>query len=261
MLEADLPLDALRDMAPQERRLVHEAFEQQVANCMRREAFDYFPSPFSELPPPRRYGLEDVESATRQGYRVPLPGVAPEETRTARHLATLDAGRRKSWERALHGHPRMRVERDMPGVGRLRAPGGCLRFAEESVYGDFIGHTRNYLLLTQLIVQAKAHADRDPRVKSVLAAWRDCLNSQGYTATRQPAEMATLAHRLSEDEERAMAVADVRCKQASNLLIVWRAVESEAQHALARKHTRLIARWRDEKRTVVANAQRILFAP
>jgi hypothetical protein len=175
----------------------------------------------------RRYGLTDAKQAADLGYSLGDrdPSLHPGQTHgprlNARALALL-TGQGK-------------IARDVPDL----PAGGCSGLARRTLAGDeAIGdHIADPYLAQQLSQQSFESSRQDPRVQAVFKRWSQCMLADGhhYDDPLAPFSDSTLQHGPAAIAVHT-AVDDVACKQATNLVGTWYAVESAYQNELIHDH-------------------------
>ena len=91
------------------------------------------------------------------------------------------------------------------------------------------------------------------------ADWADCMRSKGFDRTRpvkDPKAHKLGAHQTSE--EIAEAVADVACKQRTNLVGVWFTTESTYQKGMIQQHAAELAAIKQNNATIVQAATQVV---
>ncbi|MEJ3748575.1 hypothetical protein WEI85_35505 [Actinomycetes bacterium KLBMP 9797] len=252
-----LPTDAYRPSA-EELSLVAAAEHKLVAECMSRYGFTW-PAPPAERAEThqvdRLYGVADLATAQRYGYHLPPSGNS----------------RDKPAGRSGGGQPLSRAELlalDGPDggdgarshQGKEVPEGGCAGAARQQVTGasgDTIDPTR---VADAITVEMWQKSKSDPRVVAVVAAWSACMTQAGYDYP-SPLQVSdarwSVTGAITAVEIRT-AVADVRCKQRTNLIGVWFTIESgyerQAVQQQIERLTGIRSKWTDAAR----NAARIL---
>lgn len=249
----DLPLDAYV-LTKEQYQAYLKAQRLLIRECMSRFGFDFRAldvvldaEKVPDLRPDktRYYFLVDADPAAASGYRVPdragsgdtdAEGKDPEgedTTPTAAERAVLvgsDAGEQ---------------------VGGERVPkGGCQGEANRGTLGE--DGTDTFLRLPNERVALRARVDTDERVRDVFGAWSACMKKAGYDyddpmqandddrwKTPAPAGQAEIQ----------VATADVTCKQRTNVVGVWWAVQSAYEKRYIEKNAERMA---DVKHTLDA---------
>jgi hypothetical protein len=213
-----LPMDAYLG-TPAVRRTVNEARNALFASCMRR--FGFQPTP-PVLPPALRsnhvgrYGLAVLAEAQQHGYHPASMGRVNPSARSGSAEEASPAAR------AVAEGTGQRVE-GLPA-------GGCLGEARRKIAAG-APTPPDADIAARLDFQANSQARQDSRVLKVTAAWSACMKRAGYAyadpmAANDDPRFRTDAPSAPEVQ---VATADVRCKQETNLVGVWVAVESAYQ--------------------------------
>lgn len=220
-----LPLEAYEETYPgyikiQKARLALES------RCMSGYGFSFSPRlgtdalSYDASNMPRRYGLADAAEAARYGYYVPMDTAAASSgpALSARETLVLtgrsDPGRLHAPARGAHD-------------GKEIPPGGCVGQADRQ-----LGYSPATSLADQLDLESLTRSPRLPRVRAVISAWSACMSRAGYQAG-SPLTAALLSQQYGAAPgsalDRKVAVADVACKQSTNLVTVWFEAESVLQ--------------------------------
>jgi hypothetical protein len=245
-----LPLDEYL-LSDQQVQLIVRAQNVLVRRCMRHFGFDWPP----RLPPrksataaidnSRRYYVADEQVARTDGYHAPegfRPQAAPQQGEAA---PTADVMR--IW--TGHGPQRYR--------GHTVPQQGCAGEASRAMQE---GPADASIDAQQLQLGTLARSRRDSRVLAVNIGWRKCMELSGYsfadprTANNDPRWQQS---RTPSTVEIATAVADVRCKQQTNLPGVMMAVESAYQRIVIAERSGDLARLKKRSALLVATASRI----
>lgn len=164
----------------------------------------------------RRYGLADLQAAQRFGYHV------PEEPRVARAQEAM-----ATWSGKLSKEER----------NSLFGPGGCEEKADSVIWK---GVPRNGMWLYEMGSKAFDDSAEDPAVVSATAAWSRCMKQRNFSY-RTPQE-AVEDRRWNLDSpkitsaERAVATADVHCKEQTNLIAIRSGAERRIQTEMIRQN-------------------------
>lgn len=145
----------------------------------------------------RKYGIFDRVQAASYGYHMrPAYGRASTEPELALAESQLD-------------------KRCLADARRTLAAGGAL------VDENFIN---------LIAIEASERAEADPRVQEAFGDWSDCMKVGGFDyADPWEANDDSWSGDTASAREIAVAVADVECKLATNLIGIWMAVEAAYQ--------------------------------
>lgn len=263
-----LPLDAYR-FTNKDYAVKARAQARLTADCMRRFGVDY-PSTAGTLVAgvdvpdfdhlnDRRYGLIDLDSASVRGYR---PASAQPEQQPERAGVKEKAG---GFDHTPHTlfllNGKARPEFAGAGLpvdpqGKKLPDDGCAGEAERTLAGaPQIGNLR---LADSLANESFQRAENDSRLRAAVTAWSTCMHDNGYqyTSIWQPNDKNW--PREIGPEEIATAKADVECKQRTNLVGTWLAVETAYQHREIDKHSQQLAQLRQYLQNVARNSTRIV---
>jgi hypothetical protein len=96
-----------------------------------------------------------------------------------------------------------------------------------------------------------------PAVKQALADWSQCMKTEGYTAAT-PFEATEIAPHPeggpASKEEIAIALAEIDCKEQTDLVAVWFTEESKIQKAQIAEHQNKLNGTRTQNSSAVAAA-------
>jgi hypothetical protein len=236
-----------------------------TARCMAKKGFDYKPEQGNApsrtpaaggstaqqfLPAP--YGIVDLAQARQFGYSAP----------DGAHRATLDDAKRlgadpaamvaqhgAAWVRALYGF----VPPEQPPTPLV----GCLYHQGDAVYDSaFTKVDRN--LPGKLSEQAARASASDDRVAKVVAAWSTCMRGRGYTFSNPMVPAQRRWPQPADGAQIATAVADVECKQSTDLPRVWRTIETGYQQQLVDKNIAALQEYDKAVHQVVIGAQAVI---
>ncbi|MFD9115845.1 hypothetical protein [Streptomyces bottropensis] len=212
-----LPFDAYK-MSKADDYLVAAAEDVLMRDCLKAKGMDWTPRPpvkAAETDPPnrRRYGVIEDAVALRFGFHAPPDPVAEVRFTSARErrAESLSAGER----RAAYGDD---------------GTGGCWRQAHDRLLRGV--PESDYDVLNRHAMRAFEESRRDPRVRAVFRRWSACMAKDGFRYADPPAVVndprwsASAAPSAGEIET---ARADVRCKEETDVVAVWRAAETRIQ--------------------------------
>lgn len=196
----------------------------------------------------------------RSGTEQPAFAQPPTGLPVSPIVLPFDAYRLGPHERGLleRAH-RVMTERCM----QARGLGQALR-AMPPVRNDPPEHARRYADLRWLetsnfrtVNESATH----PATLKAQTAWRMCMRQAGFDYTTPLAASSErrwkLDTRLITSQERATAVADVRCKHRSGLITAWLTAETVLQTAAITQHKDRFTRIGNYRRTQLARAQRL----
>lgn len=187
-----------------------------VDACMKKAGFTWY-APVTPLPPDplrRRYGVIDSQVAERYGYHPPPDGFSADIAR--RRLEILKDSKANA---AYYGPEKARQQ-------------GCaVSSAQELARGA--GNLTN-TLADRLSWQSLEVSEKHPAVVSAFRAWKKCMHTRGHDYATPDDAMLDKAWKLESSaaagtKERAVAVADVECKDDVGLVRIRVAAETEIQ--------------------------------
>ncbi|WP_405359669.1 hypothetical protein OG535_12355 [Kitasatospora sp. NBC_00085] len=224
-----------------------------TGSCMKRYGLDY---PVPAKPGPdgpgahaftlmnRRYGITDADGAARWGYHLPQAASAPAAPEQPVALAAMPAAA----QTALLGVDPARGSRVTSYQGKALPEGGC--FAElDRVLPGAVGGPQGpgngpQGVVTDIKSASFTESRSVPEVVAATAAWVDCMKGRGFDIPdplKAPATVTTMKDPAPGIAEIAQAVADVDCKDRTNLTGIWFASESTLQNAAIAKHAKDLA--------------------
>ena len=210
----------LRELAPAEAQLLHDAEQIAMRDCMARAGFTLVPTPLTPLPEMREfpYVLDDVAWARRHGYGTALERRAKAAAKSdpnQRYFASLPAGRKQAAVTALNGDRTGELEARLPTGGLLRrSDDGCTSEAERRVYGDLPTWYRVKRVFGVLVQQRRQKVTEDPRFTAAVSTWARCMARAGhsYPSPIEARSAGGMAHRpLAQAAEISLAVAEATC--------------------------------------------------
>ncbi|MEV4113417.1 hypothetical protein [Nonomuraea sp. NPDC049695] len=234
-----LPFDAY-ELSQFDVHTIEAAQDVLIGACMREQGLTWqsLPAPTAagtRSPHARRYGIMDAGDAGRYGYHLP----SPSPTQARRDAVWAAREKLPATEKlALDG---------AKGHG-----GGCRGRARAQVTGkapqDWLEPLNRYAS------QTFEAAQRAPEVVAVIREWSACMKEAGYPypgpfeavgdgtwwKTQQPS-----------DRERAVARADMRCKQETDLIPIWAEADRRVQLGVLRQHAGEFRRMAEAKKALL----------
>jgi hypothetical protein len=242
------PLDAYRQR-PDDRETIRSAGYAVFARCMSRFGLAVpmpsSPGRGSRPVAPERFGLTDERHAARFGYH-PAPASVVKPTPPA--LSAAAEAVAEGTGTGYHG-------------GRPVPRGGCSAEARR-VLNHGTTAPPDPALADRLDLEAHRAMRIDGKALRVFGEWRGCMRRAGHTYADPFAANNDPRFRTARPSRReiAVAVADVRCKRAVNLVPVLTAVEAEHQERLVAANRSALAGIRAVNQVVARNAARELAA-
>jgi hypothetical protein len=249
----ELPLEAY-NWTDDEERTRRQGEDLLAAECMRGFGFDLEPRPpyrgDKALRDANRYGVTDLDTASRFGYRIdpadrgPRP---PEENYSPAESLVL------------FGPPDGQDSGRTAG-GKSVPQGGCWGKAlrDLAAQGPKV-HPDKEEFASQLAVFTYQESQKDSRVKQVFAKWSDCMKGKGYTykGPMDPVEDPSFKDSTSASRrEIQVAEADVECKREHNVIGVWYAVEVAYQERAIEQNQQQLDTLKQRKEAVLKAAAR-----
>ncbi|HUN37497.1 MAG TPA: hypothetical protein VMU95_36335 [Trebonia sp.] len=229
--EVHLPLDAYQ-LDPQDTATVLNAINTLTATCMRAKGFAYAASAVTsqsvaDTPSGGGYGLDNAQQAAEYGYS---------SAKTVSRMTALEQGKQPGQQGSGHSDAYwIALDGSVPGAG---APGfttsGCYNSAANQImqYTEAASSHLDLSLPGDLVDEAQADAAKDSRVTHVTAAWSACMADQGFHYPTPAAAAQAHWPPIPSSTEKNTAVADVACKQRTNLPGVWQAVQAGYEQEL-----------------------------
>jgi hypothetical protein len=255
----NLPLNSYADVSGLQQTVLAEAQSLLTQKCMADRGFVYFSQPTSVQEQALLqsieygFGVTSLSNASTYGYGQPPATGSPAPA--GLFLGGFSSFSQLKQEAALA----VALLGFAPGV-RI-APGheeGCLQLANGEIYGPTsqVGDP-----VPSIAQQASMWTQSDPRVVAVDAAWSRCMAQRGYhyTSPQQPA-----AHNWPSKptkKEAATAVADVACKQQTNLTNTWLTVEAAYQTALIGQNIGTLASLQSSFEKALNHVEELLASP
>ncbi|MFJ9588703.1 hypothetical protein [Streptomyces acidicola] len=223
-----LPLEAFR-LDHKAEAAFHRAEALLIRTCMTKAGFEWrtlsaaWPGPD---PRRRRYGVADADIAQRYGYHPPAED-------QQRFVKAIEA------EQELFLQPGAEEAYSGPEGSEGQ---GCAAQARERLTdgADDVGHE----LFSTLDERSLDLSERRPAVRAATRAWRDCMRERGYSSTTPRDAVADdwgLETPVPSRKERAVAGADVACKEKTSLTRTWLREETSIQRSLIAENASYLA--------------------
>ncbi|MFI6416300.1 hypothetical protein ACIBG6_02525 [Streptomyces sp. NPDC050842] len=251
----------------EEDRLLHDAEQRLLRDCMRRHGFTYRVFPLDEDTEATAfvYVLDDADRARRHGYGSELR--RQRKARTASdpnraYFAALPADRKAEALAAANGTSPDGLTVTLPGGGTVqRSDHGCVAEAQRGLFGDLGAWFRASTRVDALIQIRRSRVTADAGYRERLGVWRDCMRRAGYAfATPADARAAALSpvQPLGKDREVALALAEVRCAGDSGLARTARDIDAHHGRVLDREYRADVEARERLRSAALPRARRIL---
>ncbi|MFT3887114.1 MAG: hypothetical protein QM713_02975 [Arachnia sp.] len=241
-----------------EQATIDHAEDVLLDRCMRRFGFSYPVPPFSELLAAARageaelisrlYGPNDRETARRYGYLIKV------STAAEREADSPEGSDDPNWLFVADGTRNLednidptRTDGESPGeVDGVAVPyGGCFGEVRRSL-GPELFHMNGGVLANKYQILAAEDAWTRPAFRAVAADWASCMRKAGWKASDplKPADgddVRRLVVRVNEDdppseEEVRLALADIDCKEATDLVSRLQKIVDDVELEYLEKH-------------------------
>ncbi|MGE5830610.1 MAG: hypothetical protein ACM30G_19920 [Micromonosporaceae bacterium] len=221
-LQLVLPLDAYRPTAIQQITLTR-ARNALIKACMKRFGFDYpvvTPNAASlSSGNARRYLLADPVSAAQRGYHPPQALI--DASKAAQSGPTLSPAALS----VVSGKGQSSYN------GQAVPEGGCNGEASRRLVKGLPATPPNLSIVDELSGDSYNRSLQHTRLRAGFASWSECMKKSGYSY-RTPHDAnndRVFATEIPSPQEIATAVADVSCKEETNLVGIWAAVDQAYQ--------------------------------
>ncbi|MFE5656136.1 hypothetical protein ACFQ9H_08140 [Streptomyces sp. NPDC056517] len=258
--EADivLPVSAYF-FTPEQQALVDTAHSTLASDCMKRFGFDW---PVTKAEPvevvSRRYGVVSEKVAAEHGYHM-IPSAGDDHARGA------PSGRAKLPPEAYMVFGAKGPKGGQAGSGSYRGKdipeGGCRKEAERKLGLEKVQNPRKGKIgLLSIDFSSFEQAQKMPEFIKAQDAWVSCMKKAGYrhTAFLQPGEKYTLQGDSASSQEKAVAKADVTCKQDAKLATVLLRLETQIQNDYIERNAAGFAEIKKDQGAVIKSANKAL---
>ncbi|MFD3665849.1 hypothetical protein ACFWVF_35460 [Streptomyces sp. NPDC058659] len=248
-------------------RLLHDAEQRLLRDCMRRHGFTYRVFPLDEATEATAfvYVLDDADLARRHGYGSELR--RQRKARTASdpnraYFAALTADRKAEALAAANGTSPDGPTVTLPGGGTVRrGDRGCVAESQQELYGDLGAWFRASTRVGALVQIRRSRVTADSGYLERLAVWRECMRHAGHGfATPADTRAAALSpvQPLGKDREVALALTEVRCAGESALARTARDLDAHHGRLLAREYRADVEARERLRSAALPRARRIL---
>jgi hypothetical protein len=229
-------------------------------SCMKRFGFDWHSrTPKSDTGTvdaantAHRYGLTDPKAAAEHGYHYTGPGSDAPRPADAARLTAAEAP-------VLTGATLDGSVVPSTYQGIAIPAGGCLGEATLDLSGQ-PGVLGDGELVTNINIGSYNQSYSDARVTAVFRTWSACMKTKGFDypdPTAAPGKDPQFSGATPSPLEIAIAQRDVACKQQTNLVGVWYAVDDAHQQMAIAHSTRALAGVKQHLVAELAKARAVL---
>ncbi|MGW1775074.1 hypothetical protein [Streptomyces sp. NPDC002104] len=257
--EADiaLPVSAYF-FTPEQQALVDTAHSTLASDCMKRFGFDW---PVTKAEPvkvvSRRYGVVSEKVAAEHGYHmIPLAG-------GDQHAAGAASGAAKLPPEAYMVYGAKGGKAGTAGnyQGKDVPEGGCVGEAGRKLGLDKVQNPQKGKIgLLSIDFSSFAQAQKMPEFTKAQNEWASCMRKAGYRHTTflQPAEKYAPQGNSATPQEKAVAKADVNCKQETKLSTVLLRLETKIQNDYIEQNAAGFAEIKKDQGAVIKSANEAL---
>ncbi|MEV0639419.1 hypothetical protein AB0I77_31690 [Streptomyces sp. NPDC050619] len=230
-----------------------------VRQCMARFGFDYAVDPAENSPVDpkgdaanlaRRYGISDPKTAAGYGYH-PAANTMPAAPPSTPPMS--DA------ERNVFLGDTPRADGSGPEAKQYKGQNipahGCSGEAERK-----LGKGLEVQLPESINDASFQQSMATPQVTAVFRSWSACMLKRGYTFGNPLEPLRSPLSAAPSAAEIHMAESDMACKQRTNLIGVWVAVESAVQKVLIEKNQEALAQVRAASRETLERSAKVIAA-
>ncbi|MFE5813207.1 hypothetical protein ACFQ6S_07370 [Streptomyces sp. NPDC056479] len=247
--DLSLPLEAY--MASYEDQVtLEQAASDLQQSCMKDYGINLTLPRAGANPPPsdndanieRRYGLTDRAEAEKYGYELPPP-LQEHTEQTMRDLSGVEV-------EVLTGHTKPELPKAPEGVkagaafaspgqgmkparaeynGKKLKTGGCIGWSK----GQLGVQEADPVAVAQLAGDSLVQSMKDDKVIKAIAAWSSCMDGNGHAGLADPykaMDQGVTNDGKPSQESIALAVADIDCKDQTDLVKIWFGVETAIQN-------------------------------
>ncbi|MER7489741.1 hypothetical protein ABTY20_28365 [Streptomyces sp. NPDC126497] len=139
----------------------------------------------------------------------------------------------------------------------MDGPSGCLAVARRELFGE---NSLDSPTARKISSQSFKESLEDPKVKAVTAEWSACMTKKGhaYTDPLQALSKADLSSPKPSKEELRVAAADYSCKESTDLIPTWQAVEARIQNKEIKKNLADLKKETAQRDRIMAKADKIV---
>ncbi|RSO07304.1 hypothetical protein DMH18_25545 [Streptomyces sp. WAC 06783] len=212
------PLESYKLTDDQEKKIV-QAVDALTVSCMKSFGITYKPVPSTGdnglgSSHKHLYGVTDEKEARTYGYGDPDVGQEVQKQTTGETDEELA----------------VRLGEVTTYNGKPVPEGGCQGQSSRQVFKGQSAE-QGEAFTDELILQASARTQEDPRVREVFHKWNNCMKDKGfsYKTPLEALDDSEFAAPSVTQREKDVAVADAQCKKNNNVTGVWSSVEMAYQ--------------------------------
>ena len=211
----------------EDQRVLFNAEQILIGNCMRQHNFKYLPIPFS--PPsqpgnPSPYYITSRAWAQRNGFGGSDPSSSQALDPNQQYYASLTPARKQAYQIAMTG-----MSGDLPQVlvripqGGIMGHGlyGCQATADTKLYGSFRLWFAAYTIIGNLQPTVIGQVTSNPAYIKALTLWSACMRGKGYNWTSPGQAAAAFSWRHDQappgESEIRASVTTAQCADSSGL--------------------------------------------
>lgn len=256
-----LPLEAYMETY-QDTVALDDAERHLETQCLADYGLHVTSPPAGQTPPPkaddsnmpRRYGITDRALAEKYGYGLP-DGMQHQEGTKMPEL-TKDQIEVLTGRTSIRNGPADPAPEKAPSTyqGKEIHQDGCAGWAD-----DQLGtRDMDFSLVSQLDGESLTRSQQTPSVRNAIAAWSTCMKGKGYTVGTPYHVGDVVPHTdgSPSKEEIVVAIADIDCKQSTDLVKIWFTEDSRIQEQQIKDHQSALDALRTRRIKAVASAQK-----
>ncbi|MET9897218.1 hypothetical protein [Streptomyces sp. NPDC006446] len=257
--EADIVLPVSAYLFTREQQaLVDTANSTLASDCMKRFGFDW---PVKKAEPVkvvnRRYSVVGEKVAAEHGYHV-IPSAGDAEHAEG---AVSSGAKFPPEAYMIYGAKGGKAGASDSYQGKDIPQGGCLGEAGRKLGLDKVQDpTKGKIGLLSIDFSSFGKAQKAPEFKKAQDEWVACMKKAGYQHTTflQPAEKYASQGESASPQEKAVAKADVKCKQETKLATVLLRLETQIQNDYIEQNAAGFAEIKKDQGAVIKSANEAL---
>lgn len=261
--EPDLPLNKYK-LSTSQSIVINLASSMLIGDCLAHHGYSFDPAAavaqanrtvastllnLGQYKNARRYGILSPTFAREHGYHLP---------------ANTDTQVDRQSRLNPHGFGRL-TDAEVAVINGPDGKSGCAQAAEVMLDGKYASRTAVQLaadapVVGQISSISYQESMKAPAVQASFASWQACMATRGYhnTSVLTVANDADLSKPEPTAAELRKAQADVACKQATKVISIWTAAESQSQQQLMAAHSRELSAVTERNNYVLQRARDLL---